>query len=129
MVQRTEGTSKLDEFSAKVVSIELVESTMGRQYKFELAPVGFEVGGKTGKLWEWVPLSKTATEDTVPQGSVMDRYLQQVEIVESSAKKEKTVDGALKTLLNKTYKFKKVKLGKDYDGHPAREYSIPVQAI
>lgn len=130
MVVRTEASGKLEMFEAIVESIEIESSLNDRkQFHIVMAPTNVEVKGTTGKLHEWVPMSSKATETEVPQGSVLDRYLQQVEIVIPAAKKESTVSGAMNLLKGKKFRFQKVKLGKDFDGHPAREYAVPVVAL
>lgn len=131
MVQRTESTGKLDEFTATVTSITLEQGVTAdrKQYHILMAPEGLEIKGPSGALHEWVPMSPKATDDKIPQGSVMDRYLQQVEICVPAAKKEASVAAALNLLVGKKFRFQKIKLGKDFDGHAAREYAVPVQAV
>lgn len=131
MVQRTESNKKLDDFEGKVVSVELEEGIDQRkQYHITIDPIGFKVGGATGKLHEWIGLSPRATQEQVPQGSVMDRYLQQIEIcLGKPARDAATVDVALKMLAGKKFKFSRIKLGKDFDGKSAREYIVPVSQV
>jgi hypothetical protein len=129
LVTRTEAT-RIDEFEGKVVSVKL---EMGiedrRQYHIEIEPTSFKSTSATGKIHEWIALSPKSTEEAVPQGSVMDRYLTQVEICVSGAKNCKTVGEELKMLEGKKFKFKKLKLGKDFNGQPAKEYIVPVAAL
>jgi hypothetical protein len=88
-----------------------------------------EIKGKTGMLHEWIRSPPTSTNESVPQGSVVDRYLQQVEIVVPAARKAKTVIEALLMMKGKKFKFKRLKLGKAFEGHEAREYFVPVAAL
>ena len=127
MVIRSEsGTQKFDEFEGIVESVAKEEGLdNNKQYHIVINPTNVTVGGKTGRIHEWIPMSKRATEEAVPQGSVMDRYLQQVEMCVREAKSSKTVGEELKLLVGKKFRFKKIKLGKDFDGHPAREYAVP----
>jgi hypothetical protein len=132
MVQRVESNNtKLDEFEAKVVSVELQEGIEGRkQYHFVLDPIGFTVGGATGKLHEWIPMSPKSTQEAVPQGSVMDRYLQQVEIcLGKPARDASTVMAALNLMTGKKFRFMKMKLGKDFEGKKAKDYVTPVALL
>ena len=130
MVQRTENTGMLESFDGKVVSVELEAGLEGRkQYHVRIDPTSFEVKGISQHMHEWIPMSAKATDDQVPQGSVLDRYLQQVEIVIPQAKKESSVDTALKLLVGKSFRFQKIKLGKDYDGNKARDYIVPVKDL
>ena len=132
-VMRTENTggTKFDEFEAAVVSVELQEGIEGRkQYHFVLDPIGFKVGGATGKLHEWIPMSAKATQEAVPQGSVMDRYLQQVEIcLGKPARDATTILAALNLMVGKKFRFMKMKLGKDYEGKKAKDYVTPVALL
>jgi hypothetical protein len=126
MVERSEGKT-LDEFEGIVKSVAL-ETGVGerKQYHVTIEPTNIEVKGPTGALHEWVPMSPKSTENSVPQGSVMDRYLTQVEICIKEAKKAETIEKALNMMVGKKFRFKRLKLGKDYDGHPARDYIVPV---
>jgi hypothetical protein len=130
MVQRVEATGKLDEFEAIVETVELESGIQDRkQYHITMKPTSIEIKGATGFLHEWLPVSPRATEEAVPQGSVMDRYLTQVEICVKGAKTCKTIKEELGLMVGKKFRFKKLKLGKDYNGQPAREYSVPVAAL
>lgn len=129
MVERSEAKG-LEKFKGEVESVEAEEGIEGRtQYHVVMKPIDIEVGGATGRLHEWIPMSPKATEETVPQGSVLDRYLTQVELVIDEAKQAKTVAEALNLMVGKKFQFKRVKLGKEYEGKPAREYSVPVQSL
>ena len=129
MVERAEQKG-LEEFEGTVDNIEMEQGIEDRkQYHIYIDPIDIEIKGATGKLHEWVPMSPKATEESVPQGSVMDRYLTQVEICISAAKKSKTIKEALGLMKGKKFKFKRLKLGKDFEGHPAREYIVPVALV
>lgn len=129
LVDRTESKG-LDEFTGTVKSVAL-EAGIGerKQYHITIEPDSIEVKGPTGVLHEWVPMSPKSTEESVPQGSVMDRYLTQVEICVNAAKKADTVEKALNLMIGKKFRFKRLKLGKDYDGHAARDYIVPVSLL
>ena len=130
IVTRLDSSSKLDEFEGKVVSVDLEMGLQDRkQYHVQIEPTSFKLESATGHAHEWISLSPRATEEGIPQGSVMDKYLMQVEICISAAKQAKTVGDAMKMLVGKTFKFKKLKLGRDFNGQPAREYICPVMLI
>lgn len=129
MVERVES-SGLTEFVGTVEDVQLEEGIEGRkQYHLTIEPHDIEVKGATGRFHEWVAMSPKCTEDKVPQGSVMDRYLTQIEICISEAKKATTIEEAFGMLKGKKFKFSRVKLGKDFDGHAAKEYIVPVALI
>ena len=130
MVERKESQG-LDEFECVVESIEKEQgmSEGQMQYHVTITPTSIEVGGKTGKLHEWIPLSKTSSEDAIAKGSVLDNYLRQVEICLPAAKKSATVGEALGLLVGKKFKFQKLELGRAFDGNAARQYAVPVQAL
>jgi hypothetical protein len=127
MVNRVESSGKLEELDATVVAAVLEQSVIGNsQYKITLKPHGI----KSTKEWfEWIPMSRTATEEAIPQGSVMERYLTQIELCVPAAKKARTVKEAFGLLVGKKFKFRRIKLGKDFEGHPARDYFVPVQQL
>jgi hypothetical protein len=131
MVERKESQGGLNEFQGEVLSVEKEQGMQegSEQYHVKIKPIDVEVGGKTGQLHEWIPLSKTSSEDAVAKGSVLDGYLRQVEICMPEAKKAATVSEALGLMVGKKFKFQKIELGRAFDGNPARQYAVPVQAL
>jgi hypothetical protein len=131
LVQRVDTSSRMDEIEGIVVSVdqETSASTGLVQYHIKIDPTNFKVKGKTNLLHEWVGLSKTASEEQVPQGSVLERYLTQIEICVPAAKKAATLKAAFAMLVGKKFRFQRIKLGKEYDGNPAKEYIVPVAAM
>jgi hypothetical protein len=130
MVERKESTG-LDSFEGIVENVEFETGGLDdrRQYHVTIECTSHEIGGATGKLHEWIPMSPKSTEDSVPQGSVMDRYLTQVEMCISEAKKAATIQEALNLMVGKKFQFQRVKLGKDYEGHSAKDYIVPTRLI
>jgi hypothetical protein len=131
MVLRVENKGLVD-FEGVVEDVEFETGAEGRrQYHIYIAPTSFEMksSSKTKLMHEWIPLSPKSTEAEIPQGSVMDRYLQQVEIVLRDAKKAETVADALKLMIGKKFRFDRIKLGKDFEGHAAKEYIVPVALL
>jgi hypothetical protein len=124
MVERTQPQG-LEEFTGKVEDVVLEKNTFADtesdQYHIIMVPIDIKVGGKTERLHEWIRLSPKTTQTSIPEGSVVDRYLQQVEVCIPAAKKAKTIAEALGMMKGRTFKFKKVKLGRSFEGKPARE--------
>lgn len=131
MVQRIESTGKMDEIEGFVESVspETSGATGLAQYHVVINPTNFKVKGKTERLHEWIGLSKTATEEQVPQGSVLERYLTQIEICIPAAKRAATVKQAFGMMVGKKFRFQRLKLGKEFEGNPAKEYIVPVAAL
>lgn len=129
MVERVEP-KLLDEFTGTVQDVQLESNEVGdeetNQYHISIKADDIDVRGKTGMIHEWIRMSKTAKEDSIPQGSVVDRYLQQLEIAVPEAKKAKTLADAFDLMKGKKFKFKRMKLGKSFEGHEARNYWCPV---
>lgn len=129
MVKRSESKGVLEEFEGTVKDV-VFETVEGRrQYHITIDPKDIEIKGPSGMLHEWVPMSPKAKEDDIPQGSVMDRYLTQVEICIREAKTASTVTQAFGLMKGKTFRFQRLKLGKDYDGHAAKDYIVPVARL
>jgi hypothetical protein len=129
MVERVESQG-LQEFQGVVESIELEEGLNdNKQYHMIIEPTDIKVGGKTGKIHDWIPLSAKSTDDRIAKGSVMDGFLRQVEICVSGAKSAKTVSEALGMLVGNKFQFNRIELGRAYEGNAARQYSVPVKAL
>lgn len=127
MVERTTGIS--NEITGKVVNvIEIPETNYGKQYHLEIAPVTGPVG-KTGCFHEFLRMSKQSVEDKVAEGSVMDLYLQALEEVLLASKGAPTVKAALEMMKNKTFVFKKKKLGRNFKEFEASEHWVPVKLV
>jgi hypothetical protein len=129
MVERKQAGT-FDEFVGKVVDVSREKNEFGDndndQYHITMQPTDREIKGSTGLMHEWIRLSAKASEESIPEGSVMDKYLTQVELLMPAAKKEKSILGALSVLKGKTFVFRKVKLGRSYEGHEAKGYWVPV---
>jgi len=134
MVERTtpgEG-KRLEEFTGKVTDVALEVSTFEdnaeqQQYHITMVPEGVTIKGKTGALHEWIKLSPKATQKSVPEGSVVERYLSQLEVVLPESKSAKTLSEAFGMMKGKRFKFKRLKLGRPFKGQPAKELWVPVQ--
>lgn len=132
IVERVENKA-LEEFVGVVQDVQLESNSVGdndaAQYHITIKAEDIEVKGKTGLIHEWIRMSKTAKEDSIPQGSVIDRYLQQLEIVLPDAKKSKTLAEAFSLMKGKKFKFKRMKLGKAFEGHEARQYWVVISLV
>jgi hypothetical protein len=132
MVERTTQTS-MEEFEGKVIEVTLEKNTFNDaesdQYHIQMEPTTLQIKGKTGHLHEWLRLSAKTTQTQIPEGSVVERYLSQVELCISDARKAKTLNEALNMMKGKTFLFKKVKLGRSYEGKPAREVWTPIKLV
>jgi hypothetical protein len=124
---------RLEEFTGKVTEVVLEKSTFEDteqdQYHIVMAPEDIQIKGKTGALHEWVKLSAKATQKSVPEGSIVERYLSQLEVVLPDAKKAKTLSEAFGMMKGKTFKFKRLKLGRPFQGKPAKEMWTPVELV
>lgn len=123
-----------EEFNGIVQSVQL-ETTKGdngeeqRQVHLEMNPTNKEIKGKTGLMHEWVKLSPTCTDTSVPEGSVIHRYIQELEFLEPELKKKEKVIEVFEWLKDKHFLFKKKVLGRSYKGHEARESWVPVKRL
>jgi hypothetical protein len=130
LVQRVEMSGGLDDFEGVVDSVELEAGIDDRrQYHVRINPTSFKVKGPTQQVHEWIPMSPRSTEEAVPQGSVVDRYLMQLEIALPEVKAVAKVGDALKRMEGKKFHFKRLKLGKDFDGKKAKDYIVPVGLV
>jgi hypothetical protein len=129
IVERNQN-SGLDEFKGVVADVVLERNTFGEtdsdQYHMTMKPEGIAMKGKTGFIHEWIRLSSKATQKSVPEGSIVERYLSQLEVVVPEVKKAKTLDEAFAMIKGKRLLFRRVKLGRAFQGHQPREMWVPV---
>lgn len=130
MVERT-TSNNLDEFKGTIENINIEESEVQgkkhKQYHISIKPLDVEIKGKTGLIHEWIRITDKCTEGSVPEGSVIDRYIQQIEILHPECKKLATITEVFQVLVGNSYQFQKLKLGKSFDGKDAKEYIVPVK--
>lgn len=129
MVDRTKSEG-LDSFTGIVDSVNLEQSDNGPQYKITM---NTDIS-KSGKMYEWVNIPEKATETTVPEGSNIDKYLQEIEIAIPKAKDAPTVEEALKVMVGKNIRFVRKKLGKSFTGedgvtHDAKNFWVPHSVV
>ena len=132
MVKRTESKS-FEQFEGTVEDIKVESSNLpddvSEQYHLFIKAHDQEIGGKTGLIHEWIRISPTATPSSVPEGCVMDRYLQQLEILFPEVKDKEFHSEAFLLLKDKKCLFKKLKLGKSFEEHKAKDYWTPVKVL
>jgi len=133
MVERTKG-EMIEDFDGLCDKVEIVPDQMtegGEQIHLELKPDDEELlkDSKTGRFHEWLRLTKTTTEDTVPEGSKLEAYLKEIEMVLPGAKKEEKVVDAFKVMEGKRFHFVRKVLGRAFKGHEARPSFIPQQLL
>lgn len=132
MVDRNSGQG-LEEFTGVVADVVLEKNTFSDadsdQYHITIKAEGVQVKGKTGFIHEWVRLSAKATQKSVPEGSIVERYLGAIESVVPEARLAKTLDEAFRLLVGKKFLWKRVKLGRAYAGNPPREMWTPVSLV
>lgn len=129
-IERTEATG-LDEFVGKVTELKFIkEGNYGSEYELLIKPEDDNLisdKAKTGVFHEFLRVPKTATEQTVPDGSVLDAYIREIEsVLKDEAKKVNTVKDCLELLVGKKIKYRRKKLGRSYQGHEAADHWVPV---
>jgi hypothetical protein len=134
MIERTKAEG-LDEFEGVVRGVALEPSSNpnieGMQYHITIEPKDKTIlkASKTGFFHEWIRMTANATDDSVPEGSVLDRFLQELVTADKDTKKCSGVSEALNMMIGNTYLFKKKTLGKAYGGFEAHSYWTPVQKL
>lgn len=131
-LQRTQAG--FDEFVGKCDKVEIVESdeveTDDGQPVRQVAITISTDATKTGKMYTWVKISETTTEDATPQDSAIDKYVQAIEEVHTSECKKLTKwFDMFKLLEGNTYKWKRKIIGKGFEGKKPKEAWIPVKEM
>lgn len=133
MVDRTKAEI-VEEFDGVCTKIEKIPDQLNEeqeQYHLEFKPDDEKIleGSKTERFHEWIRITPKATNKTVPEGSKLDKYLQEIEIVFKEAKKAKTVDEAMRVLEGKHCHFVRKVLGKSFKGYEAKPSFVPQKII
>ncbi len=134
MVERTK-TEGIEEFEGTITDVTFEKSELKgekqEQYHISMTPNDSKLlkDSKTGMLHTWIKFSDKATQKNIPEGSVLDRFLTEIETLHSEVKKLATVDEAMQHIKGKEYLFKTKKLGKAFDGHDAKLYWVPVKEL
>jgi len=127
MVSRTEAKT-FEEFSGKVLDVTIEPSTLNPeedQYHIQIKPLDIEIKGRTGLMHDWIRIPPTATAESVPEGSVIDLYIRELEACDKKVKALDMVNQVFLSMKGKTFKFVKGKLGKAFDGKQAADHWLP----
>ena len=129
MVERKE-TEIFEDFEGVVQSVQQITNENpeigGEQIYIVMKPTNREIKGVSGCLHEWINIPATATETQVPEASNIDKYLQELEILNKDLKKVATIPEVFAWMVNKKFKFVKKTLGKSFSGYKARSYWVPI---
>ena len=134
IVQRTKA-EMIEEFEGTVKDVTVepsqLEDVEQEQYHIQIEPKDKTIlkDSKTGMFHEWIRMSPKATDTTVPEGSIADRYIQEVEMVLSEAKKLENIAEVFALLKGKSFLFKRKVLGKSYEGKESKPKWIPVKLL
>jgi len=124
MVERT--NTELTTFVGTVTVVQKLNGNYGEEYDLNIKPEGIVIKGATGCFHEFLRISKNATEGSIPEGSIIDSYLKELEAIMPEVRKAPTVESALKLMVGKKFTFRKKQLGKAYKGHEASQHWVPV---
>lgn len=131
MVERTEAT--FDRFEGEVAEVQLEEPTkegMQKQWHIQIKALKKEIKGKTGLIHCWVRETDTTTGESVPRGSVIERYLTELEDIHGDEIKNlKTVKECFEFMKGKKYLFKSKVLGRAFEGHEPAGYWVPSKLL
>ena len=129
MVERTTSEG-VDRFEGSVEVIEKVPSQLNEgefQWHIAMKPADDNMlkDTKTGMFHEWLRITKTSTDTSVAEGSVLDAYLKEVETAIPESKKAETVEDALKAMEGKKIRFVKKVLGRTFEGKQSNPVFVP----
>ena len=133
MVQR-KTAEVLEEFDGMVSKIEIVPDQINEgqeQYHLEMTPDDKEMlkESKTGKFHVWIRKTKTTKEDSIAEGSILDRYITEIEAVFKEAKQKQTIFEALSVMKNVRCHFIRKTLGKKYKGFDSKPIFVPQRQL
>ena len=129
MVERTKA-EMTESFDGMCTKIEIVPDQMNEgmnKIHLELAQDDEELlaDTKTQRFHVWLRMTDKTTDKSVPEGSKIEAYLKEIEIVIKEAKKAVKVLDAFKTLEGKHVRYVRKVLGRSYKGYEARPDFVP----
>jgi len=138
MVKRTKTEYEpLKPFKGVLQELEVLESEFdGKQTKqihMAIEPIEKEAiqqlkDSKTGMVHNYVSITAKTEDDSVPDGSNLDRYLCEIEAVLPEAKDLENYMEAFELLKGKEIKWTYKKLGKAFKQYEGKSYYVP-QAV
>lgn len=129
MTIEIKSSTGFDRFTGKVESITLEKGNFGEQWHMIIVPTDVKVKGKTGAFHNFIPHPNTATDKTIPEGSILARYIEELKVIFPDILSKNSVEEALKVMVGKTFEFIPKKLGKSFRGYEAKEYFVPIRII
>lgn len=138
MVKRKEGgelPQKFDGYVEKVV-VEKGEGTFDNgdkkpdQYHVIIMPttpevVEFVKDSPTQRMHAYVKISDKSTQEMIAEGSILDAYVTEIETVLPQTKDLDTHITVFQYLVGKEFSWVRKKIGKAYEGKPAKELYVP----
>jgi len=124
VIRNTAGN--FTEFKGQVVEVAKEQSGLGSgdkfQYHIKILPTEKEIKGNTGFMHEWLPISATASDNSIPEGSILDKYITEIELLIPKTKLMENVDDVMQEMVGKTFLFVQKKLGRSFSGYDAKQY-------
>jgi|TARA_R100001530_G_scaffold136375_1_gene116836 hypothetical protein len=124
----------VSEFDGVCKTIEVVEDQLNegqQQIHLEIEPCDPDLlkNSKTGRFHVYLRMTKSCTENSVAEGSVIHRYLQEVNAALPESKDKDLLLDSIRTLKDKKMHYVSKVLGKSYGGHESRAVFIPQRAL
>ena len=132
MVERTDSKG-FDEFDGEVANVEVVPSKLQGQenkfqYKISMATIPQNLT-KSGMMYTWIGIPPSATDGSVPNGSIIEAYIRSLERLDSTLKKAVAHKEVFLWLKGKKFHFNRENLGKAYGNYAAADYWVPVRQL
>lgn len=131
---KTKKAETFDAFKGTIVTVTREPSGLEGQeekerFHLEIEPLNVEIKGKTGKMHEWYPISDKTTETEFMENSVLDNLAKELNILVDGFEKTELINDAFKLLEGKSFLFRKIRLGRSFEGKEAKEYWTPKQLL
>lgn len=82
-------------------------------------------GTKTERFHAFITLSPKATDEQIPEGSIMDSYLKEIEIALPNTKKLTKVSEVMAAMVGHKFRWVLKKVGRDFEKYEGRKLYIP----
>ena len=115
-------------------NVEQSDYTPNGQYHLIIKPttaigIDFVKDSKTKRFHNYIKVSEKTTPEEIAEDSVLDKFIQEVEVVLPKTKQIKTHVEVINVLVGKKFRWIQKRLGRSFEGKEGRSYWVPIAEL